>query len=77
MEPNGEAAGPADLIISGAEDHIVDARLWDSAPGFTWPTTVRRTIDAAGHFPWIGNPDAVREAFAVFTTWIEQTVPGS
>ncbi|SEL18470.1 alpha/beta fold hydrolase [Streptacidiphilus jiangxiensis] len=55
------------LIVGGAEDRLVDQRLWDEAPGFRQPNIVRRTIAAAGHFPWIDNPDAVRDAFAGMT----------
>lgn len=52
------------LIISGAEDRVVDQSLWAHDPGFTGPNTLHRTIADAAHFPWIENPDAVRDAFA-------------
>lgn len=52
------------LIISGAEDHVVDQSLWAETPGFTGPDIVHSVIDGAAHFPWIENPDAVRAAFA-------------
>lgn len=55
------------LIVGGAEDHIVDQSLWALTPGFTGPNVLPRTIEDAGHFPWIERPDAVRDAFAELT----------
>jgi pimeloyl-ACP methyl ester carboxylesterase len=52
------------LIIGDAEDRVVDQSFWAQAPGFTGPNLVHRTIADAAHFPWIENPDAVRDAFA-------------
>lgn len=53
------------MILAGREDRIVDQTGWD-APRFHTPNVLRRTIDAAGHFPWIEQADAVREAFGDF-----------
>lgn len=51
------------LIISGAADRIVTQTLWQSER-FSAPNVIRRVIPDAGHFPWIEQPAAVREAFA-------------
>ncbi|MFG2140917.1 alpha/beta fold hydrolase [Streptomyces sp. NPDC048650] len=55
------------LIISGARDQVVDQGLWQEDAAFGRPDVLRRTIDDAGHFPWIENPRAVRTAFADLT----------
>ena len=51
------------LILGGDQDRIVDQSLWD-APRFNAPNVTRRTINGAGHFPWIDNSEQVRQAFA-------------
>ncbi|MEO6887056.1 MAG: alpha/beta hydrolase [Jatrophihabitantaceae bacterium] len=51
------------LIISGSLDRIVTQTVWDD-PRFAGDHVVRRTIDGGAHFPWIEQPDAVRDAFA-------------
>lgn len=51
------------LIVSGADDRIVDQSLWDN-PKFEGENILRRSIRDAAHFPWIENRDAVQEAFA-------------
>lgn len=51
------------LRMAGAEDRIVWQGGWD-APRFQTENVIARTIPGAGHFPWIENPTAVREAFA-------------
>lgn len=63
---------PATLIVSGAEDHVVDQRLWQHDPAFNQPHTLKRTIENAGHFPWIENPHAVRTAFEDFVDLLER-----
>ncbi len=51
------------LRIAGDEDRIVWQGGWD-APRFQTANVITRNISGAGHFPWIENPKAVREAFA-------------
>lgn len=51
------------LRLAGAEDRIVWQGGWDD-PRFRTPNVIERPISGAGHFPWIENPAAVREAFA-------------
>jgi len=50
------------LIVSGAADRIVTQALWESER-FSTPNVIRRVIADAGHFPWIEQPSAVRDAF--------------
>lgn len=50
------------LVVSGAEDRIVDQSLW-SEPSFHGPNVGHHVIDGAAHFPWFENPSAVRAAF--------------
>ncbi|MBV9601389.1 MAG: alpha/beta hydrolase [Chloroflexi bacterium] len=52
------------LIVSGAQDHVVDQQLWETEAAFRQPHILRRTIADAGHLPWIEQPRAVRAAFA-------------
>ena len=59
------------LIISGAQDHVVDQHLWQDDPAFDRPNVLRRTIDSAGHFPWTENPQAVRTAFTNLTELLD------
>ena len=57
------------LRLAGAEDRIVWQGGWDE-PRFRTPNVIDRLIPAAGHFPWIENPQAVRAAFAEFAARI-------
>ncbi|MEU8591169.1 alpha/beta fold hydrolase [Streptomyces sp. NPDC048664] len=61
------------LLVSGAEDHVVDQDIWRQAEGFDRPNVLRRHIAGAGHFPWIENPDAVREAFTDLIALLERS----
>jgi pimeloyl-ACP methyl ester carboxylesterase len=53
------------LIVSGAEDQIVTQSLWQQ-PRFCGRHVQQQTIAAAGHFPWVEQPQAVSAAFASF-----------
>ncbi len=50
------------LIVSGAQDRIVDQSLWNE-PRFHGGHVRHEWIPDAAHFPWIDQPDAVRRAF--------------
>ncbi|EUA88997.1 alpha/beta hydrolase family protein [Mycobacterium ulcerans str. Harvey] len=50
------------LIVSGAADRIVTQSLWQTER-FQAHNVIRRVIAEAGHFPWIEQPVAVRDAF--------------
>lgn len=65
------SGGPATLIVSGAEDHVVDQSLWQRDEAFDQPQVLRRAIGGGSHFPWIENPRAVRSAFADLTALVE------
>lgn len=54
------------LILAGEDDRIVWQGGWDD-PRFAGPNVIRRGVPAAGHFPWIENPDAVAAAFAALS----------
>jgi pimeloyl-ACP methyl ester carboxylesterase len=53
------------LIVSGAEDRVVDQALWDDE---SWQTTnvMQVVVEGAGHFPWVEQPAAVGAALADF-----------
>lgn len=59
------------LRIAGAHDRIVWQGGWD-APRFQTTNVIVRAIADAGHFPWIENPAAVREAFGALAEQIQQ-----
>jgi pimeloyl-ACP methyl ester carboxylesterase len=61
------------LIVSGSEDRVVTQSLWQSER-FHTENVIRRVITAAGHFPWIEQPAAVRDAFAEVAQriWIQR-----
>jgi pimeloyl-ACP methyl ester carboxylesterase len=54
------------LIVSGSADRIVTQSLWQ-ANRFQTDNVIWRVIAEAGHFPWIEQPDTVRDAFAEVT----------
>lgn len=54
------------LIISGGHDRIVDQSLWDDQH-YRGTNVQHLIIDAAGHFPWIEQPAAVRSALHQLT----------
>ncbi|MCK8496938.1 MULTISPECIES: alpha/beta fold hydrolase [Myxococcus] len=49
------------LIISGAEDRIVQQTPWSQA-AFQGPHILHRTVAGAAHFPWVERPEAVASA---------------
>jgi pimeloyl-ACP methyl ester carboxylesterase len=51
------------LIVSGSKDRIVTQSLW-RAKRFQTENVSWHVIPEAGHFPWIEQPVAVRDAFA-------------
>lgn len=53
------------LLLSGREDRVVDQSAWAAA---RWQTAnaCRVVIDAAGHFPWVEQPQAVAAALAAY-----------
>lgn len=51
------------LIVSGSADRIVTQALWQPKR-FHTDNVIWRVVPEAGHFPWIEQPDAVRDAFA-------------
>jgi pimeloyl-ACP methyl ester carboxylesterase len=54
------------LIVSGSADRIVTQWLWQ-ANRFHTDNVIWCVIADAGHFPWIEQPVAVRNAFAEVT----------
>jgi pimeloyl-ACP methyl ester carboxylesterase len=50
------------LIVTGSADRIVTQSLWQ-ANRFHTGNVIWRVIADAGHFPWLEQPVAVRNAF--------------
>lgn len=61
-------------VAGGAEDHVLDQRIWAQAPGFASDNIVRRTIEGAAHFPRTESPGAVRDALGGFTARLDHTL---
>jgi pimeloyl-ACP methyl ester carboxylesterase len=61
------------LILSGSHDRIVDQRFWDDHR-FSGENVMRLAMENAGHFPWIEQPIAVRNAFARFFRGLDPEV---
>lgn len=59
------------LRLAGRDDRIVWQGGWRD-PRYETPNVIDRLIDDAGHFPWIENPDQVRDAFRDFARRIAQ-----
>ena len=53
------------LRLAGAEDRIVWQGGWHQER-FRTPNVLDFVVPAAGHFPWVENPTAVRDAFAQY-----------
>jgi len=53
------------LLLSGAGDRVVDQSLWN-APRWRTANVRQVVIAAAGHFPWVEQPEAVGAALADF-----------
>lgn len=53
------------LIVSGADDRIVAQHLWDDNR-YRGHHVTQAVIDGGGHFCWIENPAAVRQALHDF-----------
>ena len=65
--PVGHRGSIPTLIVSGAQDGVVDQRLWQQEAAFTGSNILHRQVEGAGHFPWVENPEAIRAAFADLT----------
>src|SRR5215217_2814239 len=55
------------LIISGAEDRIVQQSPW-TQPAFQGPHILHRKVEGAAHFPWVERPQAVASAMREFAS---------
>lgn len=63
------------LIVSGADDRIVDQSLWDR-PAFRGDHVLHHTIADAAHFPWLEQPAAVAAAFRALAERIASSARG-
>jgi len=53
------------LIISGSDDRIVNQHLWEDER-YRGGNVTHATIEDGGHFCWIDNPSAVKQALQEF-----------
>jgi pimeloyl-ACP methyl ester carboxylesterase len=53
------------LIVSGIQDRIVLQDLWDD-PAYQDDDVRHARIDRAGHWPWLDQPEAVKDVLEVF-----------
>ncbi len=54
------------LIFAGDNDHITPLNLFSQSKEFQRNNIMIREIKNASHFPWIDQPEIVRELFATF-----------
>lgn len=54
------------LIFSGAHDHLTPLTLFSEAKQFQRQNIYIREIENASHFPWIDNPEQVKQVFAEY-----------
>lgn len=54
------------LIFTGDQDYLTPLKLFRQAPAFQRNNIYIREIKDAAHFPWIENPESVRQVFAEF-----------
>jgi pimeloyl-ACP methyl ester carboxylesterase len=54
------------LILSGDQDPITPMQLFTQIAAFNHPNIMMKVIKKASHFPWIDNPKAVKQAFAIY-----------
>ncbi len=54
------------LIISGAEDFITPPAIYEQALNFRRENIQMVTIPAAGHFPWLEQPDVINHTLQLF-----------
>lgn len=59
------------LIFAGVEDTITPLKLFAELPEFQRPNIVLTQIGDAAHFPWVENPEAVKQAFAAYCERLE------
>ncbi|HEY0332725.1 MAG TPA: alpha/beta hydrolase [Stenotrophomonas sp.] len=59
------------LRLWGSQDRIVSQRGWRD-PSYNTPNVMAHAVPDAGHFPWIENPDAVRDAFREFARQLQR-----
>lgn len=51
------------LIFAGDQDHITPLKLFLDSPDFHRENILIREIDNASHFPWLDNPQQIKNAF--------------
>lgn len=60
------------LIFAGDQDPITPLTLFSESDAFKRDNILIRTISHASHFPWIDNPNQVRQIFAEYCNlWIK------
>jgi pimeloyl-ACP methyl ester carboxylesterase len=54
------------LIFAGDQDHITPLKFFTDLKDFQRDNILIRTIENASHFPWIDNPEQVKEVFETY-----------
>lgn len=60
------------LIFSGDQDHLTPLILFLQAPQFQRKNICIREIKNASHFPWIDNPEQVKQVFVEYCQRLER-----
>lgn len=59
------------MILAGDQDHITPLNLFSESREFQRKNILIREIKNASHFPWIDNPEQVKQLFAEYYQWVE------
>jgi pimeloyl-ACP methyl ester carboxylesterase len=58
------------LIMAGEKDQITPLKLFEKEKQFCRNNIHFKSIQNAGHFPWIENPTEVAKEFMAYAKWL-------
>lgn len=59
------------MIFAGDQDHLTPIKLFFQTNGFQRENIHIHEIENASHFPWLDNPEQVKELFNEYCQWIQ------
>lgn len=60
------------LILSGKEDIAIPIQYFRAKKEYQQKNFLQKEIDKAGHFPWMDNPNEVKQVFKDFVAFLQQ-----
>jgi pimeloyl-ACP methyl ester carboxylesterase len=61
------------LIFAGDQDHLTPLKLFSDTKNFQRKNIIIREISNAAHFPWIDNPEQVKQMFSDYCQRLENS----